>query len=289
MTTRADPRIADGRAAKRLYLWIIGVLAVGAVLAIPLTVIVYRSQFGHFLSTDHSRWAQFGDYLGGFLGPIFAFLGFLALLITIYIQTRELQHSVEILGEQNESFRIQNFESAFFEMIRFHHDIVRDIDLEGGGDQRARGRDCFRKLFEKFRRECRTLKQTLKDPTTEPLATVAYRDFYRKNQHEIAHYFRNLHRILKFVDEAAMTNKDNYAGVLRDQLSLYESALLFYNGLSSVEPKLKSFIEQYAMLEYLDLELLIDESAEVRMYAVRAYGNQDVSRYFDSAADSGVG
>ena len=88
----------------------------------------------------------------------------------------------------------------------------------------------------------------------------------------MGHYFRNFHRILKFVDEGEVANKTEYTGILRAQLSSFELALLFYNALHPVGAKLKPFIERYAMLENLDLKLLFDpqkRSASFRRFGIR--------------------
>ena len=66
---------------------------------------------------------------------------------------------------------------------------------------------------------------------------------------------RNRRSDLKFVDESTVKNKDQYAGILRAQLSSCELALLFYNALHPVGDKLKPHVERYAMLDNLDLQL----------------------------------
>ena len=119
----------------------------------------YVGQFGDSLSASHTRWGEFGDYLGGVLNPIFALIGLFVLLRTIHLQTRELalsttelQKSATALREQSDSLRRQNFERTFFEMVRLQHDIIRDLDL----GEKTSGRDCFRVFFEKRLRDAHT-------------------------------------------------------------------------------------------------------------------------------------
>lgn len=69
-------------------------LLLGALGAIILVVIVpYFYAFAPdswlTLSRDPERWAQFGEYVGGTLGPIFAVLAFLAVMHTIIAQKRQ--------------------------------------------------------------------------------------------------------------------------------------------------------------------------------------------------------
>ncbi len=52
---------------------------------------VYHFHDGFSPKTD--AWGQFGDYFGGILNPVFAFLGFFALLKTITLQCAELDEA----------------------------------------------------------------------------------------------------------------------------------------------------------------------------------------------------
>lgn len=93
----------------------------------------------------------FGDFFGGMLNPILTFCTFMALLMTIILQQRELKLSREqvaisvkelgetrkateisslALTEQSESLKIQNFENTFFNMINLHNEIIANIKLE---------------------------------------------------------------------------------------------------------------------------------------------------------------
>jgi hypothetical protein len=79
----------------------------------------------------------FGDFIGGILNPTLAFLSFIALLITIRIQSKELKNSTEELAkssealtEQSKSLKIQNFENTFFNMINLHNEGIKNILLK---------------------------------------------------------------------------------------------------------------------------------------------------------------
>lgn len=50
----------------------------------------YRSAFGGPLSSDQAIWGQFGDYIGGLVNPILAFLSFVGVLATLHLQIRQL-------------------------------------------------------------------------------------------------------------------------------------------------------------------------------------------------------
>ncbi|MBT9250399.1 putative phage abortive infection protein [Bacillus halotolerans] len=64
-----------------------------------------------------------------------------------------------------------------------------------------------------------------------------YETIYRRNEKVIGHYFRNLYRIVKFIEEQRFDEdivenekeKRNYRGILRAQLSSIELLMIFYN------------------------------------------------------------
>ena len=261
-------------------------------IALVVSVAVYVFHFSGGLADNHSRWGEFGDYLGGILNPIFALLALLALLFTIVLQSRELRNSTRelptsalALKEQSASLKTQNFERTFFAMVRLHHDIIKDLDLVTARHGRPSpgsstvGRDCFRVFFDKLKSDHEDATRTFTGHGQQIIVQNAYLRFYEKHQHDVAHYFRNLHRILKFVDESAVANKTEYTGILRAQLSSYELALLFYNALHPAGDKLKQHVERYAMLENLNLELLCNAPDEVILFDIMAYGEQDLSKY----------
>lgn len=65
------------------------------------------------LSSDPAIWGQFGDYLSGTLGTYFSFLAFLGVLITVIIQSDQLDH----MRRQSKLEEIQRFLSSTAECI----------------------------------------------------------------------------------------------------------------------------------------------------------------------------
>jgi uncharacterized membrane protein len=76
--------LAEHLGAVVVGLGVLGVVAGLAVLAF------YRVHFAPPVSNSHAEWGTFGDFFGGTLNPIFGFLGLIALLLTLWVQSREL-------------------------------------------------------------------------------------------------------------------------------------------------------------------------------------------------------
>lgn len=58
------------------------------------------------ISNLSAHWGEFGDYFGGTLNPIFSLFSFIALLITIRIQTIQLQSSAQELQLSREELKL---------------------------------------------------------------------------------------------------------------------------------------------------------------------------------------
>ena len=83
------------------FVWI-GVFA--AVLIVG-AIALYAAQFGTNLSTSSEAWSQFGDFFGGALNPLLSFLALLALLITVMLQSRQLELSASELELTREELK----------------------------------------------------------------------------------------------------------------------------------------------------------------------------------------
>ena len=268
-----------------LLLVTLGCVLVVALVALGGVLVAYTMTFGGQVAPEHSRWGEFGDFIGGTLNPFYSLLALLALLLTIVLQNqeltnsaRELARSVRAMEDQASAIKLQNVERTFFEMVRLHHDIVRALDLRDDASQvTTAGRDCFGVFYDRFKKRHAEANTKHNSAGQQIIVNKAWDAFFPRHQHEIGHYFRNFHRILKFIDESDVVNKANYTGILRAQMSTYELALLFYNALHPTGQKMKPLIERYQMLENLAVEILCNPPDEIPLISRSAFGEQDLS------------
>ncbi|WP_444919991.1 putative phage abortive infection protein [Microbulbifer sp. CnH-101-G] len=245
--------------------------------------LMYAFTFRGGLSTDNGDWGTFGDFMGGVLNPIFGFAGLMALLLTISMQseelnnsTRELRNSAEALKEQGESLKKQNFENTFFQLIKLHNDIVNDIDLVGLNNKQTRGRDCFRVFYERLRAVYNN-KWDMGISERDKIR-ISFERVYHKSEGDLGHYFRNLYSLLRFVDERGKSKEDKqfYARIIRSQLSVYETGMLFYSGLyGKGKDKFKPLAEQHALFDNLDSSILLNGDNHRDIYAAGAFSNRE--------------
>lgn len=220
----------------------------------------------------------FGDG-AGMLNAFFSFLAFVAVLVTIYLQSRKDDN------DKRNGARVQ-FEQEFFAMVGMLEDIVshlRFTDTEIGKtaaipDEVAKnygyqsdvngttstntnqqtvieGRDVFRYIYE-GRGDLSLLSYVNKEDGSYQSEEAQNMCF----DGTLDHYFRYLYRILKHIDESELlkmldkpdVERVKYAHLLRAQLSNYELLMWFYNGLLGENTgTIKKLIECYAMFNNL--------------------------------------
>ncbi|WP_320203400.1 putative phage abortive infection protein [Agrobacterium rosae] len=235
-----------------------------------LLSLAFASMGAVFVVAVHAQaadknWGTFGDFLGGVLNPVLTFLSFMALLFTIILQQREIHGAKEdakVLQDQRRADRLSSermqFENTFFQMVSIHNTIVNSIDVDRGPSKnQLHGRECFKH----FRNEMQTFYNA--DATTDELtkSLAAHDHLWRSYQNDLAHYYRYLYNIIRFINESDV-NKTRYIRILRAQLSDFELLVLFYNGLFPLAAKFKEYVEFFTLFDNLPKDLLFDRCHE---------------------------
>lgn len=265
----------DKNNSNPIYLYVIsfmGFIACGIALAYYYLEIFVNKEFLKDQVQTQMSWAWFGDFLGGTLGPFLAFLGLIALLLSIHYQrieleksTKQLEESAIALKNQNDLIKKQNIEATFFQLLKLYNEIVQGLQII------AEGVNSNRKPIEiiKINRECITYSFGLvryqlqekgyenetNDQKRLELIEEAYEIVFAKYSNAIGHYFRNIYLIFKFIDDSDMEFKDkeNYANILRSQFSRDELNLLLYNSLSKYgKETILPLVKRYDLLKYLE-------------------------------------
>ena len=235
----------------------------------------------NLFSLGKSSFGEWGDFFGGVLNPILTFLTFMGLLITIVIQQSELKESrkefkrsADALVEQSTNMKKQNFENTLFQMLTLHNNIVNAIDLTNKDDgTTVKGRDCFRVFYTRLARFYRKKKKEGQgNVKPEVIAERAYRSFWRTHQTELAHYFRYLYNLIKFVDESDFSD-GAYIKLIRAQLSDSELYILFYNSQTVQGENFIKYIERYSLFDNMQVERLLDKSHK-KLIGKKAYDSE---------------
>lgn len=246
---------------------------------------------------------QFGDSFGA-VNALISALAFAGVIVTFWLQRRELDLQYEELKsqrmefeQQNKTMKLQRFENTFFNMMQLQQQIVNDLHLQiiDNTTRRSKllidgpvftkelhGREVIRHIYDNVR-------QTVSNKGLSHYREVRDRDL-------LDHYFRHLYTILRFVDESDVyvPEKDEngeskydpqkewelkyrYTTILRATLSRYEMLILYYNGLSEFGfQRLKPLIEKYSLLDNLDRWHLVASREYKEEIGFKEYFEQDM-------------
>lgn len=242
----------------------------------------------NWCTTDYdTRWStrgQFGDMFG-VVNALFSGLAFAGLIITIAQQNHALRIQQQEIEDNGEIIKRQIFDSSFYNMLSMHNALVNSIDLRDTREKHVvtEGKDCFETFFSRLKREVDSYisnsvggVQAARDEFIKKMMIdkyiEQYETFYKKNQKNLGHYYRNLYSLISMVDNSTLDDdvKYQYAKVVRAQLSTYELLLLFYNCLAMGKEKFKPLIEKYALLKHVDEQALL-KSEHKDQYLGTAY------------------
>jgi len=236
---------------------------------------------------------EVGDMFGA-TNTLFSGLAFAGVIFAILLQRKEFElqrnqlelqrNELELtraeFREQNETLKTQRFENTYFHMLTLHNELVESCNYdfyssETNVSERINGREALAYIYSDFLEQCTTAGKRLfpsKNQNTPENINREYLEFYKKQQHNLGHYFRNMYNIVKFVKNSSVDDKRLYTNILRAQLSTHELALLFYNCASDMgKEKFKPLIEEFALLKNLPENILLNSEHKF-FYSKLAFG-----------------
>jgi uncharacterized membrane protein len=288
----------DSMTPARLFKWLVWILVVASAV-IATVFILYFGNFKGNLSFSNSDWGTFGDFIGGTLNPVLSFLSLIALLLTIVLQSKELestrmelersasaQESTEkILNEQSKTFARQQFESTFFSLLDQHNKALENLTSPLAGRRGSK------------------LDQVSGYVLSARVINLSDAKAVLETKNNLCgHYFRVLYQLLKFVAtnapgstigqtfEAAKiqfqeltSDEKMYSNIVRSFLGYDVTQLLSINcycsGPTDIYWRYKLLIERYAFLEHMPFEINDEENRTLlktkSFYEPSAFGNSN--------------
>jgi hypothetical protein len=172
--------------------------------------------------------SNFGSFVGGIIGPIFSLAGFVLLYETIVAQRSSFD------AQQN-AFQIQQFETKFFELIKFHRDNVAQMvhRVPGEKDKIYDGARVFIEINSQFQkiykitREFVNSSQLVSDEYKENAAiNIAYLILFfgvsKRARPDLEHFFA------KYGYDKSLT--DSIVNELYKKKAEYNPNVVYYGG-----------------------------------------------------------
>ena len=270
-----DPK---GNRENSLYdfgIWILLAVAGGSTVGVLIT--------GYHNVTKFKELGAWGDFTGGLLNPVLTFITFLAVLLTILLQRKELAltrdemtRSADALEKQDKTLQRQSFENTFFEMLRLHNSILDSIDLVNPEtNQITKGRDAFNVFYNRLAKKYREIDGKKSSKVDQKaIVELTYFLFWRDARTELGHYFRFLFNFFRFLENSEIDD-EFYPKLLRSQLSDQELLLLFYNNVSKQGAAFQIYAERYALFDNLSVERLLNHK-HANFASAEAYGKNEM-------------
>lgn len=261
--TNAKKQISQ---VERILWW---VSIIGVVLII-ITIIVFAIHRDYFLwseSFDEEVFGTFGDFVGGFLGTIVAF-------ITMILLIKTLQNQIEVNGNviitNNNVVNTNNrlvdtslkqihqtdailFDSKFNAYMKAYQDALLSYRQEN-----KVGRVCLDSLVDSYRTE---FKSELKYIQRSEDAVKSFGEFYAKNRLPMSVHLRTLYLLMKMINDDANIDENtrvHYAKLVRGQLSESEMFLMRYNSYGSYGQNMKVLVNRFNLLKHLPMMNLLE-------------------------------
>lgn len=246
-------------------------LAIASVMLLAVAAYVFR--FHNHPAGDPDAWGQFGDYFGGLLNPALGSFSVLALIYTVYLQTKtleatreqldvsqeelknssaELKRSSEAFESQNQILRIQTFETTLFNMLsnnRSMRDAVTTENSRVPNDfgPKMTGQTALVQTLNMFRDQLNNVAQDNNNATRDDFK-IALSQVEPNHGEVFGSYVRNSHAILTFIATAL---KDiRHPGILDSTRQVQQQ---FDQLIKSVEGTTETYTLDSQRLFYADI------------------------------------
>lgn len=201
----------------------------------------------------------FGDSFG-VLTSLFSAMAFAGVAFTLamqrdqmLIQRQELTLQKQESADSRNEVQKQGFENTFFQMLKMHNQLISEITSHQNGaqgiitkDGRTVIKDMQGKLNAYFAQNIKHDQDDLDN------ILIAFERFYTERGYQLAHYFRFLYNIFRFISDAKIDNKELYVRLARAQISNQELFILYYNSLTKRGRNFQKYIVEFKLMDNLD-------------------------------------
>lgn len=270
---------------KHLYTETTGTILIIAsfiVFVAALIIFICCGSWTYSTVLDEAKVGTFGDFIGGVVGTLLAFVASVLYYValkeqraelsqnkeSVKLQTEALQQQIkefeaqkielelsrevyskqcEIMLEEERTMHIQQFDSHFFGMLGMYRDIKRELDKNLQSDS------FFDDILSSIDK---SITRSGKDfICTTQIVVRCYVKKYIDNQNKLSPYFRCLYRIIRQIDDNPfLTDEDKwrYSKLVRAQFTQSELLVIYYNCLSNISGQALLLYYRYNLFKHIE-------------------------------------
>lgn len=217
----------------------------------------------------------FGDIFGG-LTAWFSGLAFAGIIFTILQQKKELEYQRKELKLTRNEFKTQNhtlqkqrFENTFFNLFKFHNDIIDKLFfIENTRHERHQVFQFVHgqlkgTLLNKLRANASNGSNDLSFDELEDFITGTINSIVTMYANNLQVYFKSLRQLKLFVHESNLLQNDKertfYMNMIKGQMTEYEKIVILYVSLMKVGwvKEINYLLRRYEILDDINIDLLL--------------------------------
>lgn len=251
--------------------WILGIVCVGLI-AFFCFLFAWKREWGISYSLDHEVWGTLGDFIGGFLGTLFALLSVYLMYLTFQSQRlltknsdriqQDIAEKAQTAQENLNNLNIaqaetQRFNDLFFELLHRYQSLSEELTDAFSKDDGRMIVNYFDSAMEDVMIQFKPLESY---PRSVTRAQRLYTEFYLANATHLAPLFRTLYRIMELIDSSdiSTTEKLRYAKIIRAQFRESELFFLRYNCMTFYGDNFIEYINMYRLTKHLPIMSLME-------------------------------
>lgn len=254
--------------------------------AVALTVIgffffISHRYFSLAKPIDGSVWGEFGDFIGGVIGTIIAYISIRLLVATLNTQAYGNNITKEAADLSLYESKLQQLYANFKMMLDLYHSTLSKFNEEDDDPGSSSGLEYLI-----------AVKKTMADTYTSPdisyktrndAAIKMFNDFYSENRQVASVYFRIIYRLLELIFMADIDSEDKakFAKMLRCQLSEEELFFIRYNAMTQNGANIRKYLNQYNMMKHLPELVLLEFKHHIKHDLNLKDKNQMISSMID--------
>ena len=202
---------------------------------------------------DSSIWGTYGDFIGGVLGTVVAYISVRFLILTLKEQ-KEANITISENNERNSKvYELQQFEGTFQTLLSIYLESVKAYHKEGYSDGKESMRAILEDVYNVYKNEGQY-------PSKVRTAVRRFDELYVENRQVMAVHFRVLYQLCKLISKANIADdkKALYSKIVRSQLSEEESIMIRYNCMNVYGFKMQEYANEFNLLKHLPFTRLME-------------------------------
>ena len=222
---------------------------------VTLCAFLRATSWGLCMPANQEQWGQYGDFVGGVLGTLAAF-------ISVYYLVRTLKEQMNAnvkVSENNEHVvkmnMVQQFDNNYQQLLQLYHKAVADYSF----DKDEKGKKALERWVSELQGRTIDYAQNYNSRLKDSLV-IFEEAFYIPNRVRAAVHFRVLYQIFNTIEYSSLDKETKvaYAKLIRGQIDEDEMLLMRYNCWSPNGRKMRQYVNHYNLLKHLPILNLLE-------------------------------